>query len=234
MDKFKFALLLFICLLCIKTKAQSLSAVTGLVTIPTAFTPKDGEVSAGEIFTNRKYLDYFDGKYDCMTTYINFTYIPFLELNVRINRAIGVKDLPDYTVDRVASVRLRLLTEKEFRPSIVIGIHDFSTEFGGVDAIHYNASYIVFSKSFVVNKLIDNYDLTLGYSANLMEAHYHEYLGIFGGVSCSIKNVKLMLEYDSRKINIGSQLLLFNHLVFTAGLLKFDSFAAGIGYKFVL
>jgi len=228
--------LLFTILISTKNaNCQSLAGGTGLITIPSAFSPSDGEMTVGSFFVDKKYLDYSDRKNNCMVYYANLTFLPFLELNFRIIRMLDFHG-PDYTVDRVPSVRLHLLKESSSLPAICLGVHDFGSVMGGVDAIHFNALYLVASKSFNLNyPFLQSFDLHLGYSSTIMKAYNYQYDGVFGGTSLSFNQYfRLMLEFDSRRINAGAQLVLFKHLYATAGLLRFDSFSGGLSYKFIL
>ena len=141
----------------------------------------------------------------------------------------------DYTVDRVPSLRLHLLKETKFLPAVCFGLHDFAAAFGGTEAVRFNSTYLVASKTLEINKFVDKVDLHAGYSSDLLYAHNYQFLGFFAGSSCTIKKyLKLMVEFDSRRVNLGTQLTLFKHVCLTAGLLGFDSFSGGLSCTFTL
>lgn len=235
MTKYILLFVFFLNLFFFDSYSQSLSGGTGLVTIPTAFVPVDGEITLGAFYTDKKYLDYSDRAYNCLTSYVNFTFLPFLEVNLRIVRKLGFPSDQDYTVDRVPSIRLHLLKESAYLPAVCFGLHDVGAAFGGTEAIHFNSTYLVASKSFEFNGFINKVDLHAGYSSNLLSAKDYQFLGFFAGTSCTLKKcLKLMLEFDSRRLNVGTQLLLFKHIYLSAGLLRFDSFSGGVGCKFTL
>lgn len=205
--------------------AQSLIGTSGLVTIPTARMQRDGDLSFGFSYFDKKYQDYSKRDYNVAAIYSTFTFLPFLEISVRLNRMI---DYPGqyYTVDRVPSVRLRLLNEKKYLPAVVFGMQDFATAFGGVQAIHFNATYLVLSKKVSV------VDLHLGYSSKIMTAAIYQFDGFFYGMSWSpFKSVSLFAEYDSRRINAGFQAQILKHFALNLAVLNFDSYAAGISCK---
>jgi len=205
-------------------KAQSLNGTTGLVIIPTARMQQDGTLSFGTSYFNKKYQEYFEGTKDFCTAYINFTFLPFLELVMRVNKPLYYH-VGNYTVDRFPMVRLRLFKEKKYLPAIAVGIHDFaSTE--SSNTVHFNATYIVLSKK------MDDFDLHLGYAPKIMKALYHQLDGPFGGLAYTPhKSVNLYAEYDSKHVNAGLQCLLLKHFAINLAALNLGSLAAGINYK---
>jgi len=140
--------------------AQSLTGPTGLVTIPTAEMPKDGEISFGLNYYHKKYFVYGDN-YHAIAGIITLGYLPFLEISPRLSRPLnfpGEQGLGD----RVVCIRLRLFKENAFFPSFVLGIHN------PVGNSHFNASYLVSSKSL----RLSNYKigLHLGYGVDWLES----------------------------------------------------------------
>ncbi len=211
--------------------AQSLTGATGLVTIPTARMCDDGNLSIGMSYFDKKYQDFSDRSHDFMSAYASLTFLPFLEVTVRLNYPNKMRwsgSQPINGVDRVPMVRLRLLREKKYLPAIVAGIHDFaSTSNDGT--VFFNATYLVLSKK------ISAVDLQLGYAPKIMDANHYQLTGMFGGVSYSpFHDLFLLAEYDSRYVNTGVQLLFLNHFYLDLASLNFDSYAAGLGFHLLL
>lgn len=206
--------------------AQSLMGTTGLVTIPTARMQKDGTLSMGVSYFDRKHMEYFEGTENIGMAYINLTLLPFLELVMRVNRPVPYHSV--YTVDRTPMLRLRILKERTYLPAVVVGIHDFASSqtWGWV---YFNATYIVLSKK------INEFDFHFGYAPKIMEAHYYQLNGPFGGVAyIPNKAVSLFAEYNTKTINAGVQLQFFKHFGLSLATINFDSFATGVNFKIFL
>jgi len=199
---------------------------TGLVTVPTARMQEDGSLSFGATYFDRKYQDYSKRQYDVGAVYSTINFLPFLEISLRVNRMLNYPSDKNYTVDRVPMVRLRLLKEEKVLPAVVIGVHDFFAAFGGEQAKHYNATYLVLSKKFSA------LDFHLGYAPVLMEAGNHQLDGVFYGVDYApLKWINLMGEYDTRYFNAGARVMIGKFFSINTGLINGDSFAGGVNFR---
>jgi hypothetical protein len=207
-------------------QAQSLSGTTGLATIPTARMQQDGTMSFGVSYFDKKDQQYFEGTKNFGTAYVNFTFLPFVEIVLRVNRPLFYHST--YTVDRFPMVRLRVLNETKFLPAVVVGLHDFAST-SAWSTVHFNATYLVMSKK------MSDFDFHLGYAPIIMKALYYQLDGVFGGVAYSpVKQVNLFAEYDTRYINAGFQVLFLKHFSASVAAINFNSFSAGINYKVFL
>jgi hypothetical protein len=117
-----------------------------------------------------------------------------------------------------------------FLPAITFGVHDIFT--GAIKGNQYSgAEYIVFTKKININA--NSISLTSGYyGASFLRNN--QFVGLFGGISFSpefIKTFKLMAEYDTKGINVGGSLLLFNHLYIFSMAQRMQYFAGGIAYR---
>lgn len=230
---------------------QSLTGVTGMLNAPSANMLKDGTFYAGANYLNKNYIvSYGGGKYNLLIYYFDITFLPFLEVNFRNTRSL---DNPDktHTVDRMLSVRLRLLKERKYWPSIVLGGNDVTTT-GSNGNQYFGASYLVISKNLELKKnLIGG---TLGYAFSVLEKNpvpnsssflyqavdvllvrrHTQFSGFFGGISFSpffLRQLTLMAEYDSKYFNIGGSVLLFKHLYILGVFQGMKSFSGGISYR---
>lgn len=210
----------------VATRAQSLTGNTGLATIPTARMQEDGTLSFGFSYFDKKHQQYFEGTKDFGAAYVNLTFLPFLEVVMRVNRPIPYHST--YTVDRFPMLKIRLLNEKKYLPAVAVGISDFaSTSSWGT--VHFNATYLVVTKKFA------DFDFHLGYAPIIMKALYYQLDGVFGGVAFAPhKSVRLFAEYDTRYVNAGIQYLFLKHFSINLTTLNFDSYAAGINFKVFL
>ncbi|RMH71949.1 MAG: hypothetical protein D6675_05475 [Gemmatimonadetes bacterium] len=231
-----------------KGSSQSLTGVTGLLTIPTAEMPADKQISLGMSYWNKKYIKYRNSQYDLMALYVNLGYLPFLEISLRVSRRLDAeKYIPGKTRgqgigERMPSIRLRLLSEHRYRPAIVAGAHDFislgessrreDTLTDG-DVTNFNALYLVGSKHFNLGITSSSeLGLHLGYGSDWMDAHFHQFVGMFGGISLTIlKPFDLILEYDAEHVNVGMRLLLWRHFQVTSGWQNIDTFVGGFALR---
>ena len=208
---------------------QSLTGVTGMLNAPSANMLKDGTFYAGANFLNKDYLkDFVGGKYNCLIYYFDITFLPFLEVNFRNTRQL---DNPDHThtVDRMLSARLRVLKERKYWPSIVLGGHDIATTSTRGNQ-YFGAAYLVLSKNIELKKNVIGG--TIGYAYPLFRQNQFE--GFFGGISFSpffLRQLTLMVEYDSKYFNIGGSVLFFKHLYILGVFQGMKSFSGGIAYR---
>ena len=225
-----FYITLILLLHCEHGIAQSLTGTTGLLTIPTAEMPEDGEISFGTSLLNKKHFGYWGGsyryKYHGMANFITLGYLPFLEITPRLTRFLDFPD-PQATGDRMVSIRLRLLRESEFLPSVVFGVHSpFST------SRYFNSSYLVVSKNFRLPHT-RKIGFHLGYGVDFLDAKSHQFIGVFGGVSFSPHpSLTLMLEHDAEKFNSGVRLTFFDRVELLVAFLNFNALSGSISYKF--
>jgi hypothetical protein len=209
-----------------KSKAQCLLGTTGLVTIPTARTQMDGTLSAGISYFDRKHLEYFQGSKNVAMVWVNLTFLPFLELSIRVNKPLNLDR--KYTIDRTPMLRLRVLNEKRFLPAIAIGIYDIPSTTVW-NTVYFNATFLVLSKK------INEFDLHFGYAPRIIKARLYQLDGLFGGVSYTLnKSICFLAEYNTNTVNAGVQFQFLKHFGLNLATINFDSFAAGVNCKIVL
>jgi len=217
------------------THAQSLLGTTGYLNIPSADMQEDGTFYLGGSFINKQYIDsYGTGEYNVFTYYFDLTFLPFLEINFGSTRLL---DYPfeRYTVDRRFSIRFRPLRERKYIPAIVIGVHDLYTSIPKENETnqYFSSMYIVATKNIPVKR--SEFGVTLGYGINAFRNN--QFLGLFGGVSFSpgfYRPLKFIAEYDGKDVNLGLNIMLFNHLFVYAILQDFKYVSGGIAYHVYL
>jgi hypothetical protein len=180
----------------------SMVGTTGLVTIPTARIIPDGKLALGVSYTDAKY-SFYGPKYNQIAYYATAGYLPFLEVSLRATEFpdLAWSDAYSSGIERMASVKLQVMKENRYFPSVVIGIHDIY----GVSR-KFNAQYIVASKSINFH-LLGPIDIHIGHAPNPIkskEIKDYSINGAFGGIEKALcKYLTAMIEYDSRKYNVG-------------------------------
>jgi len=224
-------------ILCIsKIDAQTLEGTSGLFFIPSAEIQEDKQVNIGACFVNRNLVSFGGFTKEAYTPYITMSYLPFAEFGVRITRLISHKSYGQGIGDRTFSIRVRFIEEKEIVPAILVGLHDVLAVFGGTEAIHNNALYIVASKNYKTGwKSLDNIMLNGGYGSDILDAANYNFVGVFGGVSFKFYSIfELMAEYDGKYTNSGARIKLFKHISLIAGVLRLKHFSGGLSFNFIL
>ncbi len=228
--------------------AQSLTGLSGGYSIPSAGFQEDKTIYFGNAYLNSKYYDLYSNgnNYSYSLGYFGLTFLPFAEVSVRITYPNGYnEDHEDIIIgDRMISGRLRILKERKYFPAIVLGLQGFYKttgddllNTGGKGASFFNSSYLVMSKDIHPGKVLESVRFTLGYGSDFIAANTHQFIGLFGGINLSPKNLEwleLMLEYDADKWNAGMRVTIVKHVVLLAGFEGMDSFSGAINYRFRL
>jgi hypothetical protein len=210
--------------------AQPSAGTTGLLNIPTAEMQGDGTFMFGGNYLpeamNPKKFAYNTGNY-----FLNITFLPFWEVNFRCTlfKTKGIYNQQD----RAIAVRGRLLRERKYLPALVFGANDVFAFTPKPDNQYFGSVYVVASKNFVWNK--NRLETSVGYG---FEAFKHNQItGIFGGMAFSpgcFKSLRLMAEYDSKVVNAGGSITLFNHLQIVVFAYDLTYLAGGLAYKIYL
>lgn len=173
--------------------------LTGLVDVPTARLIPDGRASFGAGYTHKDYSLY-SSEYAQVIYYVTVGYLPFLETSFRVTVFPGMPFSGDYgsDKDRMVSLKLRVMHESRYLPSIVLGGHDIYGE-----TTRFNTLYVVMSRHIRL-PVISDLDIHLGYASDLMDAQYHSMSGVFGGLEMRLsRSFAFMWEYNTRRHNAG-------------------------------
>jgi hypothetical protein len=233
----KFLFIAGLLLAYISASAQSLTGTTGYFNIPSGELYPDKTMYVGASFLNKKYVEWSGYEYTAMPVFVTATFLPFMEISIRYTRALGREDYSSTVGDRMASARFRPLKEGKYWPSVVIGFQNFFTTLGSGEASHFNSTYIVATKNFKLNKVLNNIGLTAGYGSEVFTSADYQFIGLFGGMKFSFNKLEFiewMVEYDADKWNAGARLTLFKHLVLLAGFEGMEAFSWGVSYRFNL
>jgi len=235
----RFSVVFFAIAVCLPLWAvgQSVTGVPGYVRIPSATFNKDGTMWFGTSFLPRQHLPYSNYRYDALAAYVGVTFLSFIEIDLRVTRQLNIPEGWHHVVDRVPSVRFRILKERKWVPALAVGLHDIITSLESGAARHFGASYLVLSKNFHIKPLQLNMEATGGWGAKKFIWKNNEFIGFFGGILLTFDKIKwmnLVCDYDGTDINAGLQFVCFKHLYVTAATMGFDSFTGTLSYRFNL
>lgn len=210
---------------------MSMVGTTGLVSIPTARIIPDGKLALGVSYTDAKY-SFYGPKYAQIAYYATAGYLPFLEVSLRATEFPDLAWSEAYRsgIERMASVKLQVIKENRYFPSVVLGIHDI---YG--DSIKFNAQYIVMSKS-IDFPLIGSMDIHIGHAPNPIKSSKimdYSIKGAFGGIEKVLcPYLTAMMEYDSRKYNIGLKIIpLGDRVYIDVAILGMNRVSGGISFS---
>jgi hypothetical protein len=221
----------------ITVSSQSVSGVPGYVRIPIASFYEDGSFLFGSSFMPHQHLSYTNNNYDALAVFVNLTFLSFVEVDLRVTRQLNLPSGYSHVVDRVPTIRFRILKEQKWIPAVTLGFHDVLTSIESGSARHFGASYLVATKNFHLKKLHLEIGATTGYGAGSFIWKNDEFIGLFGGLSLTCDQAKwinLLFDYDGATFNTGLRLVCFSHLYITAATLNFDSFTGTLCYRFKL
>lgn len=207
--------------------------MSGLISIPTAEINSDNTLNFGTSFINRNITDYAYGVRDIINVYANISYLPFLELGIRITRQLNYSG-DSHVMDRMFSFRLKVLNESEYLPALAVGANNpYSTL---EDANHFNSSYIAVTKNISIDEFVNKLSFTLGYGSDFIKAADYQFIGIFGGINIAFfeESLNVLLEYDAERVNTGTRLNLFRHLNLLFGLMDFRYFSGSVNFSITL
>ena len=211
--------------------SQPTAGTTGLLNSPTAEMQRDGTFMFGGNYLPSAImptkLGYNSGNY-----YLNITFLPFLEVNYRCT-FLQIKNTGKYNQDRSFAIRGRMFRERKYIPALVIGANDIYTSSSGKGNQYFGAMYIVTSKKLAWNK--NRLETSAGYGFEAFRNN--QIIGLFGGISYSpgfCRSIKLMAEYDSKVINAGGALYIFDRLQIVVFAYDLTHFVGGLAYKIYL
>lgn len=143
------------------------------------------------------------GQYPNEPWHLTIGLLPRVEVALRFTRVPGLVTLnpdPDNELttdtDHMASGRLTLLTPKQGRPGVAVGIEDVE----GTRRFH--ATYVVAGLPFAILSVQNRF--SLGYAPSVLTAARHVLEGGFGAFEVSPwRAVAARVEYDTEKWNAG-------------------------------
>jgi hypothetical protein len=215
-------------------RCQSVSGIPGYVRIPVATFNEEGSLVFGSSFMPQQHLPYTNYTRDALAVFVNLTFLSFVEVDLRVTRQLDVPSGYTHVVDRVPTLRFRVLKEQKWIPAVAVGFHDILTSLESGSARHFGASYLVVTKNFHLKKLHLEIGTTAGWGAGSFIWKNDEFIGPFGGFSLNLDHaewVNLLFDYDGVTFNTGLRFICFKHLFITAATMNFDSFTGTISYR---
>ena len=208
--------------------AQPTAGTGGLLNSPTAVIPGDGTFSAGANFLPDILTPQPVFNYDTYNYYVGMALLPFFELSYRMTLLkVGGEEFNNQ--DRSLAMRVRVLKEKKYLPSIVIGGNDIYTTSSSGNQ-YFKSIYITGSKTFNLGGSLALVSLGCLSDFSKDDVDYRP----FGGLSFSpafLKSLSLLAEYDSRYINAGASVLLFRHVYLYGFAADLKYFAGGVAIR---
>ncbi len=224
-------------LLAAPSHPQSISGVPGYVTIPVATFNNDGTLAFGTSFLPKQHLPYSNYASDGLAVHASLTFLSFVEVDLRVTRKLNTPSHATHVVDRVPTIRFRIVKEKKWVPAVAVGFHDVLTSLESGGARHFGATYIVATKNFHLAKLRLNISTTAGWGASNFIWENNELIGMFGGFSLGTERLpwmSLLFDYNGATANAALRFACFKHLYITAGTMNFDAFTGTVSYRFNL
>ena len=217
---------------------QSVTGTSGLIHIPSARMLEDGQLVLGAAYIPKPYFQRYNRRINPgLNTYITYGILPFVEVMFRytheLNTPVNVET--QYFPDRMLVFRVRLLSEKNYLPAIVLGLQDTSAIFGDTCLVctNYSATYFVGSKNFKTD--FGNFDISVGYAFDFLELKSKDYKGVFGGISFTpnfYKNASILVEHNSKGINTGVNMIVLSRFNFMLGLWNLEKPTFSFNYLF--
>lgn len=209
--------------------SQPIDGASGLMKTPTAIMQTDGTLILGanylpDAITPESF------NYNTENYFFNHTFLPFLEFTYRSTLISWDENNNE---DRPFGIRLRLLKESRYKPSVVVGGNDLFSSAPGIGSRYFNSMYGVATKHLEVNH--NQIGFTLGFGTGGVRKENLN--GIFGGVSFApafLPSMRLMAEYDAKVISAGAELLLWRHLYLFGMAYDLKYFAGGVAYRIYL
>lgn len=225
-------IIIFILLLATKNIiAQSSVGTSGLLNIPNGEIFADKTFSAGinylplgisgDIFT------YNTGNY-----FFTLVFLPNLEVTYRMTLLKENSKIFNEQ-DRSFGFKFRIIKERKYTPSLVIGMSDIYTSSERGANRYFTSSYIVSDKNFETGLLKHRITFGYGFSAELI----YRLTGFWGGYTLEHKllpRFSFTNEYDTKNVNTALHYRAFNNIYSYIGMYGNYKIAAGISFRKVL
>ena len=210
--------------------AQPTAGTSGLFNCPTADIYPDGTFSAGINYLPDILTPQPEFNYNTFNYYLGMVFLPFMELSYRMTLLENRSDEFKNQQDRSLALRVRIIKEGKWVPSIVAGGNDILTTAPRHHTQHFISYYIAATKTLQSGKNIAK--LSFGYAPEFFQDNY--FTGFFGGIAFSpglLRSLSINAEYDTQNFNAGLTLLLFRHIFLHAFAVNMEQIAGGIAFR---
>lgn len=217
--------------------AQTISGMSGLLSVPSAEMQKDKTVMFGTGFLNKKFTPTIFN-YNTFNYYLNITILPFLEVGYSCtlikatSEFIPEKNGKFVNQDRALSFRIRPVKEGKYVPAIVIGATDVTDNFLTSNPTNsfYSGIYFAMTKHFFFKKEVIGTHLAYTYTKRVDAGVKDFSLGLTY-VPSFVSSLKFITELTCKNINIGVTYILFDHFILQCFLQQNRFCSVGIAYK---
>lgn len=239
-------------------KAQQYTGMTGLIHIPSAEMEESGTAKIGGYFLNREFtpdaFSFQHEKYHTADYFLSLTPFSWIELAYTCTLLKNQKRDANgnivndgstryYYQDRYFSVKVRVLQEGKWWPTIAIGSNDPIGTVTGVGSSsekngtgdgksQYFCNYFIAATKHFYKK---GHELAIHLAYRKYKRDYNrKWDGIVGGLTyrpAFAKNLRAIVEYTGNDVNVGIDCLLWRHLFLQASLLNGKYFTGGICLK---
>ncbi len=227
-------------MLVIMVRGQQYIGLEGMIHVPTADMDTVGIARVGAHYVPKKMMPdkmLLDGeKFNSLTNYLSITPFRWIELGYgytlwKFHKNKNPKnDVGFYAKDRYFSVKLQLLKEDKWWPSVAVGGNDVwgSNDAGESGSNYYKNYFAALSKHF-------------DFGGNQIGAHMvyrrwnrdfnQKWNGVVGGLTFQpsfYQPLRVMCEWDGNEVNVGADCRLFKYFLVQCALLDFSHFNAGL------
>lgn len=227
---------------CVILSAQEYTGITGMMHVPTAEIAPAGTARVGGFFLNREFVPNQlilvgkGTKYNTFNYFLAIAPFSWIELsyvctmlkfhkNADISQPVGY-----YGKDRHFCVKLRLLKEGKYWPSLAIGTQDptRTIEDNSGDDAYFSNFYVAASKHLDIRGHELGVHLTYRYYQSDFNVKWQ---GITGGITyrpAFAPNSRAILEYTGDDVNVAVDCYLWRLLFLQAGLQNGKYFSGGL------
>lgn len=226
--------------LTLAVRGQQYVGMAGMIHVPTADMDTVGIARLGAHYVPKGMMPdkmLLDGeKFNSLTNYLTLTPFRWIQLSYgytlwKMHQDKNPnKDVGFYAKDRYFSVKLQLLPEAKWWPSVAVGGNDvWGSSDGGVSGSNYYRNYFV-----AVSKHVDFGGHSIGghltYRKWKRDFNY-KWNGVVGGVTFQpsfYKPLRVMAEWDGNEVNVGADCRLFKCVLVQCALIDMQHFNAGL------
>ncbi len=227
-------------MLVVTVRGQQYIGMEGMIHVPTADMDTVGIARIGAHYIPKQMMPdkmLIDGeKFNSLTNYLSITPFRWIELGYGYTLWKFHKDknpsngVGFYAKDRYFSVKLQLLQEDQWWPSVAVGGNDvWGSNDAGESGSNYYKNYFA-----ALSKHLDLGGNRVG--AHLVYRNWNrdfnkKWNGVIGGLTFRpsfYQPLRVMCEWDGNEVNIGADCRLFKYVLVQCSLLDFGHFNAGL------
>jgi hypothetical protein len=212
----------------------SFSGMTGFINTPWAGVLSDRTLEAGFASIPSAWAYDHRGTNENQLFSTTLGFLPRIETSLRWSRIRGYHSfeavVPDsrlVDIDRMASARVALLTPRDGRPGLSLGVEDARGQ------RRFHSTYAVTGLPFALAGM--RCRLAAGYGFRMLHAMRRVLDGAFGAAELApLPWMRAQVEYDTEKWNAGLGLSPWAGLRLRAALLNMESLSLGAGWSLTL